>query len=174
MGEAIITRRGGGILKIAGQTEEIVRFGESINKYDPVCVKFEVTKLPDPSTLPTGTGFGATFDPTGTYLAVAHYNSPYITIYKRNGDTFTNLSNPSTLPAGAGWGIAFDSTGTYLAVAHTSSPYITIYKQNGDTFTKLSDPSILPTGTGNGVAFDPTGTYLSVADRRRAYITISK
>jgi hypothetical protein len=39
MGEAIITRRGGGILKIAGQTEEIVKFGEAINKYDPVCVK---------------------------------------------------------------------------------------------------------------------------------------
>ena len=46
MGEAIITRRGGGILKIAGQTEEIVRFGEEINKYDPVCVKFVGVKLP--------------------------------------------------------------------------------------------------------------------------------
>src|SRR5690606_8081597 len=34
---------------IAGQTEEIVRFGESINKYDPVCVKFVGTKLSDPS-----------------------------------------------------------------------------------------------------------------------------
>ena len=51
MGEAIITRRGGGILKIAGQTEEIVRFGEAINKYDPVYViKVPGTKLSNPST----------------------------------------------------------------------------------------------------------------------------
>ena len=67
MGEAIITRRGGGILKIAGQTEEIVRFGEAINKYDPVCVKFAGTKLSNPSILPPDTGRGVAFDPTGTY-----------------------------------------------------------------------------------------------------------
>ena len=127
MGEAILTRRGGGILKIAGQTEEIVRFGESINKYDPVCVKFVGTKLPDPSTLPTDTGYGVAFDSTGTYLAVAHDRSPYITIYKRSGDTFTKLLDPSALPTGTGLGVAFDSTGTYLVVGHANSPCITIY-----------------------------------------------
>jgi hypothetical protein len=53
--------------------------------------------------------------------------SPYITIYKRSGDTFTKLANPATLPTGTGYGCAFDPTGTYLAVAHSLSPYITIY-----------------------------------------------
>ena len=174
MGEAIITRRGGGILKIAGQTEEIVRFGEAINKYDPVCVKFGGTKLSDPSILPTGSGYGCAFDPTGTYLAVAHGGeSPYITIYKRSGNTFTKLSNPSILPTGDGNEVAFDSTGTYLAVAHGGgSPYITIYKRNGDTFTKISNPSTLPAGIGRGVAFDPTGTYLAAAHATSPYITI--
>ena len=172
MGEALITRRGGNILKIAGQTEEIVRFSEAINKYDPVCVKFGGTKLSDPSTLPTFHAYVAAFDPTGTYLAVGHWLSPYITIYKRNGDTFTKLSDPSTLPASHGLGVAFDPTGTYLAVTHGSSPYITIYKRSGDTFTKLSDPSTLPTSTANGVAFDPTGTYLAVAHGSSPYITI--
>ena len=127
MGEAIITRRGGDILKIAGQTEEIVRFGEAINKYDPVYVKVAGTKLSNPATLPTGTGNGVAFDLTGTCLAVVHNGNPYITIYKRNGDTFTKLSNPATLPTGIGNGVAFDPTGTYLAVGHGSSPYITIY-----------------------------------------------
>ena len=143
MGEAILTRRGGNILKIAGQTEEIVRFGESINKYDPVCVKFVGTKLSDPSTLPAGDGYGVAFDPTGTYLAVAHVDSPYITIYKRNGDTFTKLSDPSALPTGTGYVVAFDPTGTYLAVAHYSSPYITIYLASVCLKTNLmSDVSI--------------------------------
>src|SRR5690606_11596606 len=62
------------------------------------------------------------------YLAVAHWNSPYITIYKRSGDTFAKLANPATLPSSNGYGCAFDPTGTYLAVAHDASPYITIYK----------------------------------------------
>ena len=44
---------------------------------------------------------------SGTYLAVAHNSSPYITIYKRNGDTFTKLSDPATLPTDEGRGVAF-------------------------------------------------------------------
>ena len=70
-----------------------VLYGEDITKGSPVVVKidFDPTKLANPATLPTGDGRGCAFDPTGTYLAVAHENSPYITIYKRSGDTFTKL-----------------------------------------------------------------------------------
>ena len=104
MGEAIITRRGGGILKIAGQTEEIVRFGEAINKYDPVCVKFAGIKLSNPSTLPTGSGNGVAFDSTGTYLAVAHDNSTYITIYSATTGCFkTNLISDVSIAERAGY-----------------------------------------------------------------------
>jgi 6-phosphogluconolactonase (cycloisomerase 2 family) len=131
-------------------------------------------KLDDPSTLPTSVGYSCAFDLTGTYLAVAHGNSPFITIYKRNGDTFTKLANPAALPTGIGRGCAFDPTGTYLVVGHSGSPYITIYKRSGDTFTKLADPSTLPTGNGRGCAFDPTGTYLVVGHSGSPYITIYK
>ena len=104
-------------------------FGEDITKGSPVVVKiidFDPTKLADPATSPTGTGWGCAFDPTGTYLAVAHSSSPSITIYKRSGDTFTKVADPSTLPNYDGYGCAFDPTGMYLAVAHYGSPYITI------------------------------------------------
>ena len=149
-------------------------YGEDITKGSPVVVKidFDPTKLADPSTLPPDTGYGCTFDPTGTYLAVAHSTSPYITIYRRSGDTFTKLADPSTLPPNTSQGCAFDPTGTYLAVAHYISPYITIYKRDGDTFTKLANPATLPTNTGQGCAFDPTGTYLAVAHSASPYITI--
>jgi hypothetical protein len=61
-------------------------------------------------------------------MAVAHATSPYITIYKRSGDTFTKLADPSSLPTGDGRGVAFSSVGIdYLAVAHDTSPYVTIY-----------------------------------------------
>ena len=94
-------------------------------------------------------------DQGGDYLAVSHELSPFITIYKRSGDTFTKLSDPATLPTGDGIGVSFSGDGTYLAMAHISTPYIAIYKRSGDTFTKLSNPSDLPTGDGVGVSFYP-------------------
>src|SRR5690606_28414551 len=79
-----------GELVISGQDVISAVYGEDITKGSPIVVKnaFDPTKLPDPSSLPIGTGRDCAFDSTGTYLAVAHNDSPYITIYKRNGDTF--------------------------------------------------------------------------------------
>ena len=85
-------------------------------------------KLANPATLPTSTGYGASFSSDGIYLAVAHYASPFVTIYKRAGDVFTKLANPATLPTEAGNGASFSSDGAYLSVGHDSSPFVTIYK----------------------------------------------
>jgi len=130
-----------GELVISGQDVVAVVYGEDIAKGSPVVVKlaFNPTKLANPATRPTNTGRGCAFDPTGTYLAVAHDGSPYITIYKRSGDTFTKLANPATLPTGVGYGCAFDPTGTYLAVAHSSSPRITIYNGFSRTVFKTGN-----------------------------------
>ena len=84
-------------------------------------------KLADPATLPTGTARGCSWDSSGTYLAVAHDSSPYITVYQRSGSTLTKLADPATLPVYA-YGCSWGASGTYLAVAHDSSPYITVYK----------------------------------------------
>ncbi|HOK44196.1 MAG TPA: hypothetical protein PLD49_11110 [Thermoclostridium caenicola] len=129
MAEAFISRRGGGTT-INGQEFVKAIFLEEINRGDRVVMRPSrpSSKIEDPSTLPTGDGWGCAFSPNGKYLAVAHDSSPYITIYKRSGDTFTKLSNPSVLPTGAARGCAFYPDGIYLAVAHDSSPYITIYK----------------------------------------------
>ena len=37
---------------------------------------------PDPSSLPVDAGESVAFSPDSNYMAVAHHNSPYITIYK--------------------------------------------------------------------------------------------
>jgi hypothetical protein len=47
------------------------------------------------------------FNPTGTALAVAHLNSPYITAYPWSGGFGTKYSDPSTLPTGDGDSVAF-------------------------------------------------------------------
>jgi DNA-binding beta-propeller fold protein YncE len=100
------------------------------------------TKLPNPATLPAGTGRGAAFSPDGIHLSVAHATSPYITIYKRSGDTFTKLTDPATLPADTGFGTAFSPDGSYLSVAHSASPFIAIYSAGYDASTEFVVPFI--------------------------------
>lgn len=118
-------------------------------------------KLSNPATLPVGDAYGCSFDPSGTYLAVAHVGSQYITIYKRSGDTFTKLPNPTSLPSGHCLSCVWDPTGTYLAVGTSASPYLVVYERSGDTFTKLSNPATTPNGSGLSCVWDPTGTYLA-------------
>lgn len=117
----------------------------------------------DPDTWPVGWVRKVEYSPNGSYLAVAHDSTPYITIYSISGNNLNKLDDPATLPTGVGYDLAWDSTSTYLAVAHESSPYITIYKRSGNTFTKLANPSILPTTgltAGTTIDFRPDGNYL--------------
>jgi len=132
------------------------------------------TKLSNPANLPSGTGRASSFSSNGLYLAVAHDTTPFITIYKRSGDTFTKLSDTADLPASAGNDIVFSPDDKYLAVAHDTTPFITIYKRSGDTFTKLSNPATLPGGAGKKVDFSYDGQYLSIAHSNTPYFTIYK
>ena len=89
-------------MTINGQEIIDVVFGETIDEGDRVVMRPSSKpslKVEDPSTLPPGNGTGCAFSPDGTYLAVAHWNSPYITIYKSgeyqanlyiDGSTYTN------------------------------------------------------------------------------------
>jgi len=121
------------------------------------CSLSEIT----PDSLPPDASYGSSWSNDGIYLAVAHDTSPYITIYKRTGDTFNKLSDPVDLPAGPAYsGCAFSNNGIYLVVAHNNSPYITIYKRSGDVFTKLDDPDDLPSAAINCCMFSPEDTHL--------------
>ena len=108
------------------------------------------------------------FSPDGSLLAVAHNNSPYITIYATSN--WSKLANPSTLPSNTANDCAFSPDGSLLAVAHNVSPFITVY--NTSTWTKLANPSTLPPSTANGCAFSPDGSLLAVAHANSPYITV--
>ena len=113
----------------------------------------------------------------GCQPPVAHTNSPYITIYKRDGDMFNKLPNPAALPPNVCYGVAWSPDRVHLILTHTdNSPYVTIYKRNGDTFTKLANPSVLPTaGSGMGcAAFSPDGVHLAASHILSPFITIYK
>jgi hypothetical protein len=76
--------------------------------------------------------------PGDAYLAVGMIVTPYIAIYKKNGDTFTRLSSPATLPTGIVYGVVWNGS-THLCCSHANYPYVTVYKRAGDTFTKLAN-----------------------------------
>jgi hypothetical protein len=65
-------------------------------------------------------------------MAVGHATTPFITVYKRDGDTFTKINNPDVLPTNDIYesnGISFSFNKTYLSVPTTfSSPSLNIYK----------------------------------------------
>ena len=120
-------------------------------------------------------GNAISFSSDDTYLAVAHDGSPYLTVYKRSGDTFTKLTG-ITAPAGNCYGISLSSDATYLAVAHYASPFITVYKRSEDTFTKITGITA-PTGetlASYDVAFSNDATYLAVAYRASPYLNVYK
>lgn len=72
------------------------------------------------------------------YLAVGSSVSPYLTIYKRNVNTYTKIPDPASMPPTGVTGVAWNGS-THLACAHSNYPYVTVYKRSGDTFTKLAD-----------------------------------
>ncbi len=93
MAEAIITRRGGvGFPEGWNESVSAPAFG-SITKHAPVMLRVfcewggEEVKLSNPSTLPAGEGTDCAFSPDGVYLAVAHYGSPFVTIFNA-ADTY--------------------------------------------------------------------------------------
>ena len=68
------------------------------------------TKYSNPATLPTGTGYGVAFSPSGNDIAVVHSTSPFVSAYPWSAGFGTKYSDPATLPANAGYGVAFGGT----------------------------------------------------------------
>ncbi len=59
---------------------------------------------------------------------VASNTTPFLAIYKREGDTFTRMPNPVSAPAGAGNAVSMPAGALYVSVAHDTTPFITTYK----------------------------------------------
>lgn len=108
------------------------------------------------------------------FLAIAHENSPYLSIYRQKQGFLSKMSNPVDLPAGNAYNTDFSNDGAYLGVTHESSPYLTLYKRNNSKFTKLSNPAALPPSASYGIDFSANGVYLAIGSTGSPYITIYK
>jgi WD40 repeat protein len=120
------------------------------------------TSIPIPSDMLTGVIYAVRFSSTGKYFALGSDVSPYLAVYKVNGEIFNRIADLPVLPAGSSnlsWNI--DDTLLYISNGLSSPPMI-IYKITSGKFEKIPDPPSLPSGSYNG-SFSPDGKYLSMA-----------
>jgi hypothetical protein len=93
-----------------------------------------------------------------TLLAIAHNNSPYLTIYDMiNYDLY--LDKQLVKPLGGCRSLDFSNDGKYLAVSHNNFPYLTVYNTGDWTQVTIDVP---PTNYCNTVKFSPNSLYLAV------------
>ena len=178
---SVINSLPSGGLTIEGQQIITGILTGTVDEFDTVYSKFISdgsnwdtvhNKLSNPEDLPAGIGRGVSFSSDDTYLAVGLNSSPYLTVYKRSGDTFNKLTGIEAL-SDYGNGVSFSSDGTYLAVAHGITPFLTVYKRSGDTFDKLSGIEA-PAGDSKGVSFSSDDTYLAVVHFNTPFLTVYK
>ncbi len=81
---------------------------------------------------PTGQGNGVAFSLDGSYMAIAHSTTPYVTIYSLVSGKWIRQANPATLPAGNGIGVCWNFEREMLYVAHNNSPNVTMYQTASD------------------------------------------
>lgn len=120
----------------------------------------------------TGSPWAAITD-DGKYLAALQGISPYMYLYRRDGDVFTRLPNPAQLPTGfSQGGCAFTGDGSYLAISVSPSPYLDIYRRDGDVLTKLPTPAQLPSDRVTCCAFSSDGLYLALGFNDFPYVEV--
>lgn len=122
---------------------------------------------------PEGVGRGVAWSPDGIWLVVTHDVTPFMSIYRRNGDELDEyiIIGGSPIPARAEH-VVWSPDGQYFAVAHLGAPYIRIYKNIGGVWTPLDPPDVNPAGTAYGVDWSPDGNYLAVAHNNAPCVTI--
>lgn len=134
--------------------------------------------VPPSSGNPTGSVYDMSYHPhTSEYMAIAHENAPYITVFNTYGVFWGAVTAPSILPTGNGRGVSWSPDGKHLAVAHANSPYLTVYRFDNPitaspTFTKLTSPVTLPTGDAYCIEWSPDGKHLAVGHVNAPYITV--
>lgn len=107
----------------------------------------------------------------GKYLTVAHVNTPRITTYGVDVETFEKLSNPTGLPTSDAYAIKFSKDGKYIAVGSLNTPFIFMYQRNADSVVQIGSPSQITNGS-NGFDFNADSTLMAVANSVSPYITL--
>ena len=85
------------------------------------------------------------------YIFVVTEASPYIMVYRQEGDNLVKLNDPSNLPVNSAYSIDVNDRGDLIVVGHTASPYIKVYKFDNEVMTDITI-DVIPTQTNTTLA----------------------
>lgn len=129
---------------------------------------YNITKRATQPASPAGVSYDVAYNHNGTYIAVGHATSPFLTIYIYNSSEasgWSKLPSPTTLPPGLTDGVDFNANGTLLSTVSTISPYMANYIFNLSDpahWSKLPNPSTTPPGAANHVRVSADGQWMAV------------
>ena len=121
-----------------------------------------------PGANPTGDGSAAAISPDGRWVAVGHYNSPYVAVY--NTATWARVTLSGGNPADTVRDISFSPDGSLMALAHYTSPFLTVY--NTTTWAKVTITGGNPEGICCSCRFSPSGAHLAVGHSTAPFLTV--
>lgn len=139
---------------------------------------YNLSKLPDPSSLPIATVWSCRFSPGGTHIALGtnlESGVGGLFIYSVSGETLTRVTNISNQPLGTGRSVSWSSDGQYLAMTSSASPYFAVFKKTSATsFSKLTNPTNLPPVTAKYCEFSPDDSLIAVCFDQSPWLYIYK
>lgn len=121
----------------------------------------DMSKLTDPSVWPTGLSRKPGYSPNGTWLAIPHETSPYITIYELA--TMNKIADPAILPTGTMVGANFSPDSSMLAIVGGSGAGSALVVYNTSSWSKITIASV-PSHGSYYVEWNPDGSKLAVLD----------
>lgn len=122
-------------------------------------VKSEV-EIDGPSPSLTSPPISQAWSWDGRFLAITQSTTPFLRVFKRTGDKFSQLPTPSGAPPTVGHGLAWSPDGRYLVQGGNAPPFINIYKRSGTSLERVANPSGLPSGIVSNVSWSPDGMFL--------------
>lgn len=97
------------------------------------------------------------FSVDNKYLAVGSHSSPYLVLYKFDGDSFVKIPTPEVPLTGSVNSLAFNPRTNVLTVGSQGTPFVVSYKIEGELFVKLPIINYSDLLIGNTVNYSPNG-----------------
>lgn len=116
-----------------------------------------LTNLPPAG--PVGT---IAWSPDDRYLAISSGATPYLWVYRRDGDALTLLTLPATGMAGRAQGLTWSPDSSTLAVAPESAITPFLLRRSGDVFTKQALADLAPLEQERGLNYSADGDELKI------------
>lgn len=122
----------------------------------------KLQKLPNPTSMPSGSVAGVAFSPDSNLLALANTGGTPLLVYTINKSTDKFSRKTVAQPSGSAFGCGFSPNGKHLICTSAKTPFLHIYDYNGTSFSAASIPET-PSDACAGLGFTPDGRMLFVS-----------